>query len=200
MKLWSISTELNICSFYESKSVISCFCLLMLTAVIWVILFVSQLLFSCQVVSNSVTPMACSPPGSSVHGIFHARILEWVVISFSRGSSRPRIKPASPVRQADSLFASPGKPLWIDYLILIGLSPLGLTYLLNPMWLFFPWTFEFSPFGYLDCCSYELFLLISSCPISLSSYHTYIYLIFIYLATWGLSCGMWALLAAPCGI
>ena len=35
-------------------------------------------------------PMACSPPGSSVHGIFQARILEWVAISFSRGSSQPR--------------------------------------------------------------------------------------------------------------
>ena len=34
-------------------------------------------------------PMNCSLPGSSVHGIFHARILEWVAISFSRGSSRP---------------------------------------------------------------------------------------------------------------
>ena len=31
----------------------------------------------------------CSPPGSSVCGIFQARILEWVAISFSRGSSRP---------------------------------------------------------------------------------------------------------------
>ena len=35
-------------------------------------------------------PMDCSPPGSSVHGILQARILEWVVISFSRGSSQPR--------------------------------------------------------------------------------------------------------------
>ena len=35
-------------------------------------------------------PMDCSPPGSSVHGIFQARILEWVAISFSRGSSQPR--------------------------------------------------------------------------------------------------------------
>ena len=32
-------------------------------------------------------PMACSPPGSSVHEIFQARILEWVAISFFRGSS-----------------------------------------------------------------------------------------------------------------
>ena len=35
-------------------------------------------------------PMDCSLPGSSVHGIFQARVLEWVAISFSRGSSRRR--------------------------------------------------------------------------------------------------------------
>ena len=35
-------------------------------------------------------PMGCSPTGSSVHGIFQTRILEWVAISYSRGSSRPR--------------------------------------------------------------------------------------------------------------
>ena len=35
-------------------------------------------------------PIACSPPGSFVHGIFTARILAWVAISFSRGYSRPR--------------------------------------------------------------------------------------------------------------
>ena len=34
--------------------------------------------------------MDCIPPGSSIHGILQARILEWVDISFSRGSSRPR--------------------------------------------------------------------------------------------------------------
>ena len=39
------------------------------------------------VVSDSRDPMDCSPPGSSVHGILQARILEWVAISFSRGSS-----------------------------------------------------------------------------------------------------------------
>ena len=33
------------------------------------------------------TPWTCSPPGSSVHGIFQARILEWVAISFSKRSS-----------------------------------------------------------------------------------------------------------------
>ena len=35
-------------------------------------------------------PLDCSPPGSSVHGILQARLLEWVAIYFSRGSSQPR--------------------------------------------------------------------------------------------------------------
>ena len=35
-------------------------------------------------------PMDCSPPGSSVHGILQATILEWVAFPFSRGSSQPR--------------------------------------------------------------------------------------------------------------
>ena len=35
-------------------------------------------------------PMGCSLPGSSVYGIFQERVLEWVAISFSRGSSKPR--------------------------------------------------------------------------------------------------------------
>ena len=41
---------------------------------------------SCSTLCN---PMDCSPPGSSVHGIFQARILEWVASAFSRGSSGP---------------------------------------------------------------------------------------------------------------
>ena len=35
-------------------------------------------------------PMDCSLPGSSLHGILQARVLEWGAISFARGSSRPR--------------------------------------------------------------------------------------------------------------
>ena len=35
-------------------------------------------------------PMDCSLPGSPVHGIFQARVLEWIAISFSRGSSQPK--------------------------------------------------------------------------------------------------------------
>ena len=35
-------------------------------------------------------PMDCSVAGSSVHGIFQTRILEWVAVAFSKGSSQPR--------------------------------------------------------------------------------------------------------------
>ena len=35
-------------------------------------------------------PIDCSPPGSCVHGILQERILEWVAIPFSKGSSQPR--------------------------------------------------------------------------------------------------------------
>ena len=47
----------------------------------------AKLLQSCPTLCNT---MACSPPGSSVYGIFQATILEWVAVSFSRGSSQPR--------------------------------------------------------------------------------------------------------------
>ena len=43
-----------------------------------------------SVVSDSLQPLDCSPPGSYTHGIFQARILEWIAISYSRGSSWPR--------------------------------------------------------------------------------------------------------------
>ena len=60
--------------------------------------FLCSLLAIMDVVKVSVTqlcptlgdPMDCSPPGSSVHGTLQARILEWVAIAFSGGSSRPR--------------------------------------------------------------------------------------------------------------
>ena len=40
----------------------------------------SEVAQSCPTLSD---PMDCSPPGSSVHGIFHARVLEWGAIAFS---------------------------------------------------------------------------------------------------------------------
>ena len=51
------------------------------------------LVFQVKVTQSCVTlcdPVDCSLPGSSVHRILQARILEWVAIAFSRGSSQPR--------------------------------------------------------------------------------------------------------------
>ena len=50
----------------------------------------SLYIYFAQLCLTLCDPMDCSPPGSSVHGLLQARILEWVAIPFSRGSSRPR--------------------------------------------------------------------------------------------------------------
>ena len=50
--------------------------------------------------------MDCSPPGSSVHKIFQARILEWVAIPFSKGSSWP-LELRYPTLQSESLLSEP---------------------------------------------------------------------------------------------
>ena len=47
---------------------------------------ISEVTQSCP---NLCDPMDCSLPDSSIHGILQARILEWVAISFSRGSFQP---------------------------------------------------------------------------------------------------------------
>ena len=72
---------------------------------------------ACSVAQLCLTlcnPLDCSPPGSSVHGISQARILEWVAISSFSLSSWLRIQPASPAL-ADGFFtAEPlGKPMLI---------------------------------------------------------------------------------------
>ena len=64
-------------------------------------------------------PLDCNLLGSSVRGIFQARILKWVAISSSRGSSNPEVKPVSPASHTsvDGFFTPvpPRKPLrlWI---------------------------------------------------------------------------------------
>ena len=49
----------------------------------------AKLLQSCPTLSD---PMDCSPPGSSIHGIFQARVLEWGAIAFSRCSLEDMLK------------------------------------------------------------------------------------------------------------
>ena len=55
-----------------------------------VILYVKVNVLVAQLYSAVCNPMDCIPPGSSVHGIFQARILEWFAISFTSDSSQPR--------------------------------------------------------------------------------------------------------------
>ena len=80
-------------------------------------------------------PMDYSPPGSSVQRILQARLLEWVSIPSSRGSSQPGIKPESPKLQADCLPSElPGKPFyrewselkWSRSVMSVSLQPHGL--------------------------------------------------------------------------
>ena len=52
-------------------------------------------------------PMDYSLQGSSGNGIFQAKVLEWIAISFSRGSSPPRDQTRSPTLQADALLPEP---------------------------------------------------------------------------------------------
>ena len=90
----------------------------------------------CSVMSDS---MDCSPPGSSVHGILQARILENTMPS-SRGLPDPGIEPLSPALQADSLLLS----YWRSLLLTIGpdLGRVGYLTLLykEPQWgLKSPW-------------------------------------------------------------
>ena len=60
-----------------------------------------------KVTNDLCDPMDYSPPGSSIHGIFQARIREWVAIFFSRGPVNPRIELRSSALQADSLPSEP---------------------------------------------------------------------------------------------
>ena len=73
-----------------------------------------------QLCPTLCNPMDCCLPGSSIHGIFQARVLEWVTISFSRGSSWSRDRTRFPELQADALPSEPGegngKPLHYSYL------------------------------------------------------------------------------------
>ena len=60
----------------------------------------SEVAQSCPTLCN---PVDCSLSGSSIHEILQARILEWVVISFSRNLPDPGIEPTSPTLEADAL-------------------------------------------------------------------------------------------------
>ena len=79
---------------------------------------------SCLTLCN---PRDCSPPGSSVHGVLQPRILDWVAIPSSGGSSYPVIEPQPPASPASAggLFTTqpPGKPCLGPRCILICVFP-----------------------------------------------------------------------------
>ena len=92
---------------------------------IWVVHVPAQSLQSSPTLCN---PMNCSPPGSSVPGILQARILEWVAMPSSRGSSQPRdwthISCVFCIAGGFFTAESPGKPcrdvwIWGQIFILI---------------------------------------------------------------------------------
>ena len=61
--------------------------IVVVTIYVCVCIYLSKVAQLCPTLCD---PMDCSLPGSTLHGILQARVLEWVAISFSRGSSQPR--------------------------------------------------------------------------------------------------------------
>ena len=61
-----------------------------LQVLVWTCVFVACMLKSLQLCPALYDPLDCNPPGSSVHGILQARILEWVTMPSSSGSFWPR--------------------------------------------------------------------------------------------------------------
>ena len=84
----------GICSFCKDNNFLKCFskCFCLITE-IHACMYKYNWQNESEVTQSCPTlcePMDCSLPGSSVHGVFQARVLEWVAISLSRASSRPR--------------------------------------------------------------------------------------------------------------
>ena len=81
--------KLSSCIPYKDKMFVYC-CFIFVLITLFQILCIIACIISPLVLSHSLWPMECKPPDSSVHGVVPARLLEWDIISFSRGSSRPR--------------------------------------------------------------------------------------------------------------
>ena len=94
-----------------------------------IVLLVSEVAQSCLTLCD---PMDCSLPGSTVHGIFQARVLEWVAISFSRESSW-KIKSKIKIKTQG---LNPGLPNYRQMLYRLSHQgkPHCYEYTLNPIW------------------------------------------------------------------
>ena len=90
-------------------ALILCFHLVVTEKMNWSEVKWSEVAQSCSTLCD---PVDCSLPGSSVHGIFQARVLAWVAISFSRGSSWPRdLTPGLPHCRRTLPSEPPGKSI-----------------------------------------------------------------------------------------
>ena len=121
---------------------------------------------SCLTLCN---PMDCSPPGSSIHGIFQARLLECVAISFSRGASWPGIEPASPASAGTFFTTEPSRKPHIYIYILFHFFSL---WFITGCWIWFPVPYS-RPLLFIRLVGSSLYLLIPNphsvpppCPLS----------------------------------
>ena len=98
-RVYIIQDSKEICSYKECKGeqyasdqalVFICLHPFNLQSTLWDRNYYVLCVLSHSAMSDSLWPTVCDPPGSSVHGIFQVRILEWVAIPFFRGSSQPR--------------------------------------------------------------------------------------------------------------
>ena len=99
LSIWSLLSQNGLPLNHLTQCVCVCVCARAFMCV--------QLLQSCPTLCD---PNDCSLQGSSVYGIFQARLLEWVAMLSSRGSSRPGIEPASPVLPALQVNSLPTGP------------------------------------------------------------------------------------------
>ena len=120
---WIISQKIYKVSILSKISVIK-----VLSKKVYTYYFPISLLRVYQSYLTLCNPMDCSLPGSSVHWIFQARILEWVAIPFSGGSSQHRSPGLLPCRQILYHLSHQGsllfyifylKFLWIFFLIIV---------------------------------------------------------------------------------
>ena len=110
-------------------------------------------------------PLGYSLPGSSVHGIFQARVLEWVAISFSRGSSQPRdwTQVSHIVGRCFIIWATREAPKYIlSKYTLEGSFALPILYLSLPIGLFFCFIFLHNPYPHILWCNLFINILLSS--------------------------------------
>ena len=150
-------------------------------------------------------PMDCSPPGSSVHGILQSRILEWLAMPSSRGSSQsmvrthvscllhwqkgslPRVPPGRPLLSWQRIITVALFFLFSYWSIMPVLTSFHLCMGLSQRSLF--WIF----------LVYLLFCKPALCRILFRRLSFFLKNIFFSLVASGLSCSMWGLLL-PCGI